>query len=543
MKIAATRAGGRFGSWKALPILCALGWNLAQAIAIPNDIKERLLGVHSGGSPNLAEMESGTAVDNSLDPTRYRVGGGDAFAIAIRELPSHDYVGTVNSSGNLYIPDFGEIELGSVTLDSAEEKIRRHVMGHLKKSYRVYVQLKKVKQATVRVTGEVNQPGTYTLPGTHHLLDAIKKAHGDKVPDPRKADLRNVRVSVEGGSETFDVLRMLLGRAASEPAYVYPGMTIEVPALDRTLIVSGEIVGKAKGALPYREGETLASLCSLLTISSRADSQHIQVTLPGKAPFFTTWDQAGSVVLQPDALVAFMAKQESLPPDTVRITGEVLHAGTYSLKKGMDARALIEAAGGPTPEASVKDAILIRRSKLIFNQADIANMDRIGNTVSPYPVVPGHQGARPQIPSSLNDLFVTGDFALTRLDEFEEGLRLESGDEIHVPRPDNWVYVSGHVAKPGSYPYRAGNDGHDYMRAAGGLTRIGDGPNSYVMTFYEGIIRIKSLDQVSPGDYVVVPASTEYKRISAVYIPLVQAVATVISLVISSLTLYYTISK
>jgi protein involved in polysaccharide export with SLBB domain len=513
----------------------------ASALSLPKELKERLLGASTGSQGPAPELESGLAADNSIDPHQYLIGGGDGFSIAITELPSHDYGGIVNTSGNLFIPDFGEIKLGPITLDSAEKLIRRHVLGQLKRKYEVYVQLRKIKNPTVRVTGEISNPGTFSLPGTHNLIDVIKHANKEKLPESNKADLRNVRISIRDSTFTFDVLKSILGRDVSHPLYLYPGMTIEVPPLDRTLIVAGEIVGKGKGIIPYKDGETLASLCSLLTISAWADSQRIQVKNPGENLQLVSWENRDQVLLKANSLVTFVGKLASQSPDTVRITGEVRHEGTYFLETEALPQSLIEAAGGHLETASLKDAFIIRRSKLIYNQSDINNMDRIGNTVSPYPVVPGHQGARPQVPSSLNDLFVTGDFSLIRLDEVGKDFHLRSGDEIHVPKTDNWVYVSGHVGRPGPYPFHEGSNANDYVQAAGGRSRIGDGPNTYVMTYYQGILRIKTMDQVRAGDYVVVPASTEYKRLSVVYIPMIQATATVLSVLLSSIALYATL--
>ena len=101
------------------------------ALELPASIARKLMGEQDGktGSSSVIPSES---IDNSIDPETYMVGGGDAFQIAIVGLPSQEYLCTINSDGNIYIADVGEIKLGKTSLTKAIQLIRDSFRGALR---------------------------------------------------------------------------------------------------------------------------------------------------------------------------------------------------------------------------------------------------------------------------------------------------------------------------------------------------------------------------------------------------------------------------
>jgi protein involved in polysaccharide export with SLBB domain len=146
------------------------------------------------------------------------------------------------------------------------------------------------------------------------------------------------------------------------------------------------------------------------------------------------------------------------------------------------------------------------------------------------------QAVRPEVSSSLNDMLSTNDYAVIRLSDFRDGaIALENGDEIHVPRKETLVYVSGSVKTPGGYPFSPGKGVDHYISLAKGYSARADKPNIMVMTHYKGITQLRDAGKVEEGDVIVVPVSTENKRFSTVYLPLIQVILTALSLTITAI--------
>jgi polysaccharide biosynthesis/export protein len=505
------------------------------AFELPASIAKKLMG-DQDTKPTAASGFTGEAIDNSIDPETYMVGGGDVFQIAIVGLPSQEYMATVNSDGNIYIADVGEIKLGKISLTQAIQRIRDSFRGALKNRYQVYVALKKAKRPVVTVMGTVAGPGTYRLEGTQRLLDAVKIANEGKLPSYGEVNLRRVECSTGDSVLTYDLMKYLAGKDAKQNPYVYPGDRIEIRNLDFSICVGGPVSGPVQGRLPLVPGETAADVLGLMSLRSSADSSYFLYRKAGQAARKTPWGEAASINLGDNDVITVPSKENFGTQDTVSVSGEVVRPGTYPIVWGKTTAAeLLEFAGGPTAEASPKRTFVIRSNKIILPGATYLQ-SKNANPVNTFKASLGStsQMVRPEINSSLNDLISTNDYAVIRLSDFPGGtVPLESGDEIHVPRKENVVYVSGYVRNPGAYPSTPGKGVSHYVDLAGGYSGKADRPNQIVMTHYKGITRLREGNSVEEGDVIVVPASIENKRLSTVYLPLFQTLVTILSLAIT----------
>lgn len=118
--------------------------------------------------------------------------------------------------------------------------------------------------------------------------------------------------------------------------------------------------------------------------------------------------------------------------------GEVVRPGPAdNLRPGATLLDLMKAAGGPTPNADLKNATLHR------------------------------VGTEGPIPIDLEALWVRGDVSLNQ--------RLVSGDALAIPRNKaNYIYVLGGVSKPGAYPVRGGETFADILAQGGTPTESAD---------------------------------------------------------------------
>lgn len=501
----------------------------SQAFDLPAALEKSIRG-EAGQRKPIGDISS-EAPDNSMDPDLYRIGGGDGFQISIKDLPSNEYFPVVNPDGSLYLGDFGEIELGKSTLNEAKNLIRDNMRKALKKNYQVYITLKQVKRVTVTVGGSLPIPGTFQVAGTWRLLDVLKLANHNLPPAMDKFNLRQVTVTNRDSTKAYDLLRFLGGGESAQNPYVYPGDYIDLAPLDRSLTLTGQILGPVKGRIPLVPGEHLSDILPMIDPRASADSTYFLVRKSDGETVKLSRADAGTMLLEDNCVVIIPTSQNYGRQDTVIVTGQMARPGTYPIAWGRTrVSEIMDLAGGPTPAANPKRAFLVRRNKM-FGQPSMDGESpglsrlRQGN--------PASQVVRPEISASISDLAASGDYAIIDLSKDASSVILEGGDEIHVPRTEHYVYVSGHVRRPGAYPYSGGRSVDGYISLAGGYSPKSDPNNRFVMFHYQGINLIREDSQVREGDIIVVPASVEFKKLTSVYLPLFQALATVMSLALT----------
>ncbi len=160
-------------------------------------------------SPSGLEEKFDNA-ENSVDPQRYFIGGGDEFFISVIDIPSIKFTGSINEHCDIFIPELGLKKLGKISLAEAKKEISEFVQAKLKKTNEIYVSLSKIKTATVSINGAISNAGTYSFRGVYRILDALKAANEDKLPSLNDRNFRKVRCTNKDTTKTFDLFAYLL---------------------------------------------------------------------------------------------------------------------------------------------------------------------------------------------------------------------------------------------------------------------------------------------------------------------------------------------
>jgi protein involved in polysaccharide export with SLBB domain len=219
----------------------------------------------------------------------------------------------------------------------------------------------------------------------------------------------------------------------------------------------------------------------------------------------------------------------------VRLEGEFVHAGSYSVHPGETLRALVERAGGLTPNAYLYGSEFTRVSTRAMQQARIdeyvqslslAIQRNVVNLASSPSVAQGlaggaaAQGSEQGLLSSLRQIRATGRLVLSLqpssagLDSLPN-LALEDGDRLVVPHvPDN-VNVVGAVYDQNSFLYSDQLRAGSYLHRAGGATKDADRKREFIIRADGEVVsrdtsngpwgsEFNSL-RIYPGDTIVVP--------------------------------------
>ncbi|HUI92925.1 MAG TPA: SLBB domain-containing protein [Chitinivibrionales bacterium] len=468
---------------------------------------------------------------NSINPDQYFIGGGDVFFISVIGNSSIQYTGTVNQQCELYVPALGIIKLGKMSLAEAKKQIANYVQVKLKKANNIYVELIEIKKVAVSINGAVANPGTYSFSGAFRLLDALRAANNGALPSYNDCNYREVVYMTSDSIEAIDLFEYLLKNNIRSNPYLYPGSSINISYATRHAIINAPIKSIVGGWVPIKEKEILSELLSFFKFDASADTSKIlfQSTAADNQNSARTisWNDAASIHLQDRDIITILQKKNYSVMPMASVTGEVASPGSFPMiRDSTTAKDLLELAGGVTVYGDKSRAAIVRHSKIEgSDSAKILSLSKIQA-----------MGIRPEINAGLSKMTLLEDYSIIELTESNYSIKLCPNDNIVVPRKDNFVYVSGNVKLPGAYEYRSGKSFVYYINLAGGYTNKADRTNVFGIRNYSNVSQIIDLSQIRSADIIVVPDSQEAKFLTIILLPILQTVATIISVVLALYT-------
>ncbi|MBN2035578.1 MAG: SLBB domain-containing protein [Chitinispirillaceae bacterium] len=467
------------------------------------------------------------ALDNSIDETHYMVGGGDVFIISSTDKTNRIFLGTVSQNGDMLIPDLGEVAIGKVSLKKAKELIKEFVRRKIRGAGEVVVALHKAKIANVNVIGMVVTPGTYEIAGVMRIWDAIGGAcrNFDGVTVKRlfdECDMRSIN-RIHGDSlYLLDMFTYVYQGDFTHNPYVYPGDKIIINPLQNRIFIHGEIAGPRTGWIPLRQGERAVDFLALFMLNENSDSGNIQLRRKQIAENGSVKTQVIRLAEQPGELlcngdvITVPSKKNAFEVFMMTIDGEVRRPGMYPIEKsGTSPEDVFAMAGGKTPFANEEKTVVIRRNKFSVAMPMIieGKTTEFGEPIS---------SIRPELGSAMGLMTSTKDYSILKLKDNPD-LKLEPNDQIFVPRSEKTVYVSGNVRNPGGYPYVKGKTKEYYIQQAGGFTEKASRPNVYLVAEYGDVRQVFNREIIEDGDVIVVPMSQEFKKLTTIILPILNA--------------------
>jgi protein involved in polysaccharide export with SLBB domain len=479
-------------------------------------------------------IQTELGVGHALDEHSYLVGGGDYFSVTVIDRPSLSYNGIVDQAGDLFLSGIGLVKIGKTPLDSAKTIIGSYVKDKLHQSDKVYVVLTREKEVSVNISGAVSSPGTYTLTGSLRIFDAIKEAN-NKLPLPwNDFNYRKVSCISKDTTICYDLLKFILSSDLSQNPYIYPGDNIKIELATDNVLLSGEVKCPVSGKIPIYKNEPLSDFISMFTFDESADLNNIIVKhlTPGDSSSnqFQILDKSSDLPLQNGDVITVPLKKDYPQILSVKISGEIARPGTYPIQKGQTTvENLLDIAGGVTAYGDILRTVIIRRGKILNGKN--RNQELLNSTK--------FNMIRPEMNNALSTMNFTNDYTVITLSNLDT-ITLETDDNIYVPKTEQFVFVSGNVKNPGGCLYEKGKDRKYYISKVGGLKKGTDKSNIYTITNYDEIMQISSGDSIKPGDIIVVPISQQNKTLSSVVLPIIQAAATTIGVLLG---IYATVNK
>jgi protein involved in polysaccharide export with SLBB domain len=240
-----------------------------------------------------------------------------------------------------------------------------------------------------------------------------------------------------------------------------------------------------------------AELTRYLKVGKETQTMRMQLDL-GKV---LAGDPKENIVLQPYDQLSVKAVQNLEEPRTVKIMGEVLLPGSYTVEKGERLSSILSRAGGFTSGAYLRGAIFTRESakktqklrlaKLIFEQEqEIARVsaDIAAGALSPEEAESAQTilTNRMAAVEKLKRMPVTGRTVihLEPLDAFVDSLydlEVMPGDVLMIPENPMTVSVLGQVFNPVALTYRPGETVSSCLSRVGGPTENADTDQIFIV--------------------------------------------------------------
>jgi protein involved in polysaccharide export with SLBB domain len=310
------------------------------------------------------------------------------------------------------------------------------------------------KRNYVTIEGAVWRPGRYALGGPRTIRELVAAARG--VHPSAYEDLAHLtRLSNDRMSRrlvAFDLRRALDPGTEEIPlepldeVMVYSRTMTEVS--DPYVMIRGSV--KSPGRYALRTGMTLSDLLAVAG-GYTEDADLVEAEVARVRPSGLLGDTIALILhppvpLRPSAVpgdrsegfllrhrdeVLIRPNPHYVTQQNVRIAGDVVHPGVYSIRRrGELLSELLERAGGPTRTSSMAGARFYRLGRRV-------NLD-------------------------FREAF-------ERRNELHDVVMLD-GDSIYIPSKPHTVLVTGEVNNPGLLSYIEGEDVGEYIARAGGLT-------------------------------------------------------------------------
>ena len=314
---------------------------------------------------------------NIRAPKDYQIGVGDEILISIWGNSQQAYQLTVNSNGQVNIPGLGPIYIAGLEFFIASKKI----MTRLRKTYVdmlgdnpgtfASVDLGKLHPIKVNIVGEVIAPGTYTLPATATLFNAMYLSGGpNSIGSFRKIKLiRNKKEYC-----TIDIYKFLLDGNQSENLILKDNDIIFVPLVEKTVTMAGEFKRNARFEL--KEGENLNDLI-YFSGGYTAESYLLRLkvyrkTQQGMRIKDVLFDNICKFsIMNDDIVVAEKTLHEFT--NRVKIFGSVYRPGEFQMEENMGLLDLILKADSLYPDAYLKKGVIFREKQDLTKE--IINFD------------------------------------------------------------------------------------------------------------------------------------------------------------------------
>ncbi|MBP5340414.1 MAG: SLBB domain-containing protein [Prevotella sp.] len=450
--------------------------------------------------------------DESLQSLLKYAGGfaGDAYRNSVRVIREN---GALHSVHTVTEFDFGTFHLVDGDSVSVDQNIRRF-------------------SNRVEVKGAVFRPGMYEIGGNlttvRSLLEAAQGVKEDAIT--QHAVLHRMKPDRTLEVLSVDIAGILEGRVSDVPLQNEDALFVaskEAIQEAQTLTIHGEV--QYPGVYKYADNETIedfilqaggltdAASTAKVDISRRIINPNATSEQDSISQLFTFSLKDGFVV-EPDKQAFHLEPYDEVfvrrspgfsDHETVRVEGEVLYPGVYTLsRKNERLSEVISRSGGLKKSAYTPGARLIReltseekaRQLSLIEAARRSSNGRDSIDISTLNLSPNYP------------VGIELDKALEK-PGCDADIVLRPGDRIVVPEYTNTVKINGEVMYPNTVSFKEGKSLDYYINLAGGWSDNAKKRKTYII-YMNGTVAKAKKSKPAPGCEIVVPTKQRRNKLT-----------------------------
>lgn len=458
--------------------------------------------------PMFYEMKKNESVGTLL---KYAGGfTGDAYKKSIR---------LVRKAGTQYsVYNIGEFDMNTFRLDDEDSLSVDSILPRYSNM--------------VEVKGAVFRPGMYQIGGDITSVRALIESAEGVTEDAFTARAVMHRMKPDRTLEVLavDVAGIMEGRVPDVP--LRNEDVLYIPSKkelleEQTLTIHGEVM--YPGEYKYADNETIEDLilqagglndaASIMKVdvarriidpSATESSDTIARTYSFAIKDGFVIDGQQGFVLQPYDEVYVRTSPGYSKQQNVKVEGEVLFSGTYTLsKKSQRLSEIIKQAGGVTKTAYVQGARLERT----ITQDERLKMEDVRKLLLTQ------SGEKDTLDTKKLD-FGTTYYVAIELDKAMANpgsnydVILREGDRIIVPEFSSTVKISGDVMSPSTVAYREGKGVNYYINQAGGWGNRAKKSNTFIVYMNGTKARVGYKTKPMPGCEIIVPSKQKTQKMT-----------------------------
>ena len=273
-------------------------------------------------------------------PSDYVIGPGDELQIRIWGQIDGDLRTIVDRSGQIDIPQVGQISVAGLHYSDLEERLKSAI-NKVYKNFHVAANIGRLHSIQVIVVGNARYPGTYTISSLSTLVNAIFASGGPSA----QGSLRHIQIRRSGATLTdFDFYDLLARGDKSKDIRLQAGDVLYIPPVGPLVAISGSV--NTPAIYELKNDSTLNDLIEIAgNLSTVADTSKLTVERFVDHRSRTTlefpYDEKSRALPLQDGDIVRVFSVVPRFQDTVTLRGNVANPGRFPWKPGMRVRDLI----------------------------------------------------------------------------------------------------------------------------------------------------------------------------------------------------------
>ncbi len=457
-------------------------------------------------------------VDNVPVTKDYVLGPGDKLIVNLYGTISDRFEAYISREGEFVLSPLGPLNFTGMTFAEASTLLKERVKSELIGS-QATLTLSEVRSIDVYMLGEVYQPGKYTLSGLSSVSNALIVSGGVN----ESGSLRNISIKRNNKTiATYDFYEFLLKGSLKNDLKLLDGDVIFVPFIENTSRVGGSF--KRPGKYEVLPNETVQNIIDL---AGGFKKDVLRDTLLEVSYFDNNSNERVFISLEQENLDFVPTGESSINVSshseyaikTIKLSGEFVKPGEYTIRPGDNILDIIERAGGYSNDSYSQGAVFLRRSVAdLQKQAFLRSADDLEDTIvdivtkgsltnlSEFTLSPiSRLISRLRSEKPIGRMVVDLDF-LSLKNQPAMNFRVQDGDELFVPQRPNSISVVGEVLYSSTLGFDPDLGVEDYIDLSGGLKDSADKGKIFVI-LPNGRSKLVERTFFSSGN-VLIPGST-----------------------------------